>query len=137
MTDDEATKSAYFSAARESRKLAKRTLRKVLKTSIANFTECQGYDKLEKSVSALEVRDHFDLSRKPDPLPADNDSMFEFLGVKPTRKLRSIDSASRLRSSWDAVRQAWAPGVDSPAKVAKFWLGLRESMPDLADLAIW
>lgn len=136
VADDESTKAAYFAAAKATRKSTKIKLLSTARTAISNFSECEGYKKLEEAVKALEVRDRFDLSRKPAPLPDGNDAMFDHLGVTHSKKVRTTEYAIRLISGWGAVCQVWKAGIDTPVKVAAFWLGLRKTFPDLADLAM-
>jgi hypothetical protein len=116
--------------------LAIAKLRAVVKKAVRNFSECDGYAKLEEAVRALEVRDRFDLSRMPSPLPDDNNAMFDFLGVDTSAASRTIEQAILLRNGWNGVRSAWKSGLDTPALVAKFWQSYSATSPHLSSLAI-
>ena len=81
---------------------------KTLSFAVNQMKNCEGIKKLEEALAKLVISERFTLSKMPEELPAENEDMYDYLGVPAT--LRGFIYSSSLRAAWNTHRSLWSEG---------------------------
>lgn len=116
--------------------------REWLYTTLADSLEalhsCPGMGKMREALAALQVKQRFDLSHAPSPLPSTPNEVYDLLGVPSAD--HAMTTYFELRDDWALYMNRYRAPPEghtyAPAAVAQFWTSIAAAAPRLSALAL-